>query len=551
MPPRISRLTVALALPITLASCDSGAAPFNDSITAEELRADLEFLASDEMQGRLVGTAGIDRAANFIASRFQQMGLTGGGAEGSFFQSFDLSWFTLGQVNRIAVEGGGFAGRIRELGDGFYPLNFSASGSVRAGLVFAGFGIREPRLSYDDYAGEEVLGKVVIVLEREPGVSDPESPFDGIVTSNASTAWRKALAAQELGAVGVLFVRDIHNRAPNPNFEQSARSYWPDEPRRIERFSLYSWMEGIRIPALQISAELAERLVAGSGQTLQQLAESSETSSGLGVVQLPGPTLSIQTTVVRRRTPARNVVALVEGSDPNLRDEVVIVTAHHDHNGQDGEDIFNGADDDGSGIVGLLQIAEAYAEAAEDGRRPDRTVLFAAWDAEERGLLGAWYYTVDPLFPLENTVAVLNMDMIGRNEEVPEGSGGRFRGLDVQTSESNANAVNILGQSYTADLGRRVEAENVESGLDLRFRYDNNASQLLRRSDHWPFLQSGVPAIWFHTGLHPDYHTPNDIAELIEYEKMERISRLVHRLSWSIANSPQRPRMDGPRGVGF
>jgi Zn-dependent M28 family amino/carboxypeptidase len=392
----------------------------------------------------------------------------------------------------------------------------------------------------------------VLLLEREPGVADSASAFDGIVTTESASAWRKAFAAQQRGAVAVLFVRDVHNRPEVNDFNAAGPAYWPAEPRRIERFTLGTWVERISIPVAQISADLAGQLVAGSGRTLEDLARASETRSGLGLVQLPGAHVAVTTNVIRHVTPARNVLAMIEGSDPALKDEVVIVAAHHDHNGADGTEIFNGADDDGSGIVGMLAVAGAYAEAARNGDLPKRSVLFAAWDAEERGLLGAWYHTERPRFPLERTAAVLNLDMIGRNEEVPDsGGGGRFNGLPPQTSESNANAINILGYSRTPDLAAAVQTANAATALELKLRYDNNASQLLRRSDHWPFLQRGVPAVWFHTGLHPDYHTGLDDADRVEYEKMQRIVKLVHQSSWDLANAPNRPAMGpamGPQG---
>ena len=542
---------------LLMCACDlSDDVPYNDSITAEELSADLHYLAGDEMRGRLVGTPDIERAAEFIASRFESLGLEPGGEDGSFYEPFDLAWFSLAGESQLTVTGEGFTGRSRGIGQEFYPLNFSATASAEGELTFAGFGIVEPAFSYDDYSGGDVSGKVVMVLEREPGLNDPESEFDGVVTANASTGWRKVLAAQERGAAGVLFVRDIQNRPAISDFAQAASDYWPSSPRRVERFTLGLWMDRIRIPVVQISAGLAERLIAGTGRTLRELATASENDTGLGPIDLPGPVVSMRTSVERYTTPARNVVGLIEGADPVLRNEVVIITAHHDHNGVEGETVFNGADDDGSGIVGLLEIAEAYAEATRDGQRPRRTVIFAAWDAEERGLLGAWYHTERPRFTLRNIAAVLNMDMIGRNEEVPEDGGSRFRGLEVQTAESNANAINILGQTYSADMKAAVEEANEMYGLELKFRYDNNRSNLLRRSDHWPFLQNGVPALWFHTGLHPDYHTPDDTPERIEYEKMERIARLVHRTSWSIAQAERRPtyslelRPGSPEGVG-
>jgi hypothetical protein len=391
-----------------------------------------------------------------------------------------------------------------------------------------------------------VTGQVVLLLEREPGVQDPNSPFDGIVTTEQAALWRKALAAQEKGAVAVLMVRDVHTRPEVDDFAGAAAAYWPPQPRRIERFTLKLWVDRITIPVAQISAELAGQLVRSSGRTLEELGASAETTTA--VVDLPGTNVSITTDVVRNVTPARNVLAKVEGSDPALAGEVVYITAHHDHNGADGTDIFNGADDDGSGIIGMLASAEAYAEAARDGDRPRRTVIFAAWDAEERGLLGAWYHTERPHVPLERIAGVLNLDMIGRNEEVPPDGGGRFNGLEVQTAESNDNAINILGHSRTPELYAFVEGANAEYGLELKLRYDNNASQLLRRSDQWPFLQRGVPAVWFHTGLHPDYHTVDDDADRINYRKMNRIVRLVHQTSWDVANAPTRPTISAPMG---
>ncbi len=252
--------------------------------------------------------------------------------------------------------------------------------------------------------------------------------------------------------------------------------------------------------------------------------------------------MSLRTEVNRHLVPDRNAVALLEGSDPRLKNEWVIVSAHFDHNGADATQIFNGADDNGSGTVALIEIAEAYALAAKDGRRPKRSVLFAAWTSEERGLLGAWAYTEQPLAPLSTIAAVLNMDMVGRNEEVPVGGGGRFNGLEVQTAESNNNTINMMGFTRAPDVASAVDKANAGIGLDVKKRYDNNSSNLVRRSDQWPFLQRGVPALGFMTGLHPDYHTQYDRPEKINYVKMEKIARLIHQASWDIANADARPK---------
>ena len=540
---RISSGLMCFLVPIGIAGCESGDAPYIDTITEASLSADLYVLSHDSMAGRLAGTSELDRASDWIRDRFAALGLEPAGDDGTYDQRFDLMWFGLGSPNRITVSG---AGGARAAGNGWTPANISGTGSVSGEVVFAGYGIVEPRLGYDDYQGQDVDGKIVLVLEREPGVADESSPFDGVVTAEASRTWRKALSAQERGARAILFVRDIHTRSDVEDWAQSHRNGWPDEPRRIERFTLGAWVEQIAIPAAQISAELGETLVSASGRSLVELAEASEAATaGLGVVDLPGARVDLSAAVERHRTPGRNILAMIEGSDPDLQDEVVIIGAHHDHNGADGETIFNGADDDGSGTVGVMAVAAAYARAAESGRRPRRSVMFAIWDAEERGLLGAWYYTLRPLFPLPRTVAKLNLDMIGRHQEVPaDGAGGRFRGLEPQTAESNSNAINILGYSRTPGLAAAVEAANEATALTLRFRYDNNESNLLRRSDHWPFLHNGVPAVWFHTGLHPDYHTPDDDPERIEYEKMTRVVQLVHQTSWDVANADGRPALE-------
>jgi len=256
--------------------------------------------------------------------------------------------------------------------------------------------------------------------------------------------------------------------------------------------------------------------------------------------------------------PDRNVLAMIEGSDPQLKDEWVVVSAHFDHDGVNGTQIMNGADDDGSGTVAVLEIAEAYVAAAAQGQRPKRSILFAQFNSEERGLLGAWAYTETPTVPLANIVAVLNMDMIGRNEEVPApappaaaggapqgrgGGGGRFNGLEPQTAESNANALNIIGGVRSPDLRTAINAANGSQKLEIRYRYDNNASQLMRRSDQWPFIQHGVPGVWVFTGLHLDYHTPQDRPERINYPKMEKVARLVYQTSWDLANAASRPKL--------
>lgn len=526
----------ALLSLIALGGCGGSKAPYNDAFTEEALKADIAALAHDSTAGRLVGTPELDEVRDYIRGRFQAIGTVGAFPGGYFDQAFDLQWFSLVPGSRLTIRG---VGGARDPGNGWFPVNIAPLEDGRGQAVFAGFGIVEPRLQWDDYKGADVSGKVVLVLEREPGVEDAASPFDGLVTATASREWSKALAAQERGATAILFVRDVHNRPDIEDWAAAAKEYWPDQPRRIERFVHPGWAESVLIPAAFISAELAEALVKPSGKTLMQLAQEAEAAQGgLGVVDLPGTFVELKTVVERSRTPAMNIVAKVAGSDEALAGQAVLVLAHFDHNGATADSIYNGADDNASGIAALLALAEAFQKARADELGPKRSVVFAALDAEERGpLIGSWHLTMDPPFPMDSIVAVFNIDMIGRNEEVPADGGAKFNGLPPQTAESNANAVNLIGFSRAPGLAAAVDSANTEEiGLEIKRRYDNNASNLLRRSDHWPWLERGIPAVWFFTGLHPDYHTTTDDEAKINYPKMVKIVRLIHQAVWNVSN---------------
>ena len=304
---------------------------------------------------------------------------------------------------------------------------------------------------------------------------------------------------------------------------------------RMERYLLGAWAEKVAIPFGQISIALAEALGTRLRQTLQELARGADNRRGSSAITLPGVTATLVTNVKRSVVRDRNVVASLEGSDAVLKDQWIVISGHPDHDGALGDQIWNGADDNGSGTVGLVAIAEAYALAAREGKRPRRSILFAAFNSEERGLLGAWAFTEAPLVPLPQIVAVLNMDMIGRNEEVPTNTDYRFRGLEVQSARSNENAVNLLGYSYAPELSDEVTRANTALRLEIKRRYDDTVANLIQRSDQWPFLQRGIPAVWFFTGLHLDYHSPADRADKINYAKMARVVRLVHQTSWLLA----------------
>jgi len=345
---------LAAALPVTAQQ----PAPEIESIRQQDLRADLFYLAGDGFRGRLTNTPENLLAAEFIRARFERLGLEPAGPGGSYFQPYTLMIATLGAENRLVASTGDGVERRATVGIDVYPHRFSATGRTGGAVVFAGFGITEPRLGYDDYRGEQIKGNVVLVLDHEPGERDPDSPFDGVVTAQASSPLEKALAAQARGAAGILFVTDVHNHPGPANFGEAARNYWPAEAPRVERYTLGSLAERVRIPAAQISATLADALVRGTGRTLAELSRAAESPRGMVPVPVPGVQVELTTTVHQQVIPDRNVVARVVGADPRLKDDWVIVSAHFDHDGASGEQVYNGADDDGSGTVGLLEIAE-------------------------------------------------------------------------------------------------------------------------------------------------------------------------------------------------
>ena len=508
-----------------------------ETIKAENLKSALYFLASDEMQGREVNTLSNKITSSYLAHRFELMGLEPV-FDDSYYQYFYLVQGKISQDNHLEIRrSNSTLSTVAILNENYFPSTLSANGRVTAPLVFAGYGITASEYQYDDYQGLEVAGKIAVVLEGEPNDRDPESRFEGLLDTQYSQEFSKILTAQAHGAVGLIIAHSSLHRPGNRRFSRRARTVWPVNPEQA-RYNLEVWTDMVKIPVLHASEAFARILLRDSSLQLndiQKKIDQQYRSRGLALLESEA---TLETAVVRTRTRIRNVLAYLPGSDPDLKDEWVMVSAHFDHVGSHDGEIFNGADDDASGTVALLEMAKAFAVAKE---KPRRSVLFAAWNAEERGLLGSWYYTEEPPHPLEKTVALFQMDMIGRNEEVPDPDNPRFRGLEKQTAAENTNTLHLLGYSRSPELRSLVARQNQLIGLDLKLQYDHNPSNLLRRSDHWPFLVSHVPALFFHTGLHPDYHRPTDTADKINYAKLEKVTRLIFLCTWEAADTGTQP----------
>ncbi|MCI0624392.1 MAG: M28 family peptidase [Acidobacteria bacterium] len=502
------------------------------AVQSRRIQSTLQFLASKHFNGRATGTPEAELTAAYIASVFQRNGLQPPAGNGdSHVQSFELIQAVPREESRAAIEIEEGASLSLKMGEDFLPATWGPdSGEVRAQMVFAGYGVTAPELKYDDFAGLDVNGKIAIVLSKLPGGSGPkQSTWDFYSQKDYDEPLEKALAAQKAGAAGIIIILPSNENLPalsSLNFKNA-------------KSSLASEVARLHIPALFVSYATGEKLVRGKQrqeQTLQAIQDKID--AGMKPVSFPlERTASIRASYERKKLQGRNVIGIIPGADVRLRDQCIVIGAHHDHLGTgETQEVYFGADDDASGTTGLLELAEAFQVGP---LRPRRSIVLAAWGAEELGLLGSKHYARNPAFPLHKTVAMIQLDMIGRNEQRPADPGN---GVEEEKDENNTNTVSIAGSAFSPDLKHWFEVCNRRIGLTLRYRYDSGQENLLKRSDHWCFLRAGVPSVFLFTGFHPDYHRPSDTADKINYEKMEKILRLLYLSAWELADQVRPPR---------
>ncbi|MBI4551691.1 MAG: M28 family peptidase, partial [Candidatus Latescibacteria bacterium] len=518
-----------------------------EAISAQNLRAVLTYLAGPEFKGRGNGTESLQMAGAYITSEFARAGLKPAGDDTSYFQHFRI--YTVRPAsngNALVVKQGGVTRTLVANAD-FLSAQVSANASADGGLVFVGYGISAPELGYDDYAarkGEWVSGRIAVVLGGEPQEKDPKSVFEGLAGTDYARIDTKARNAQAHGAVGLIVITKTKDRDEALHDVLTVPTgYRPDAITREKPMMLLTAPDPITIPVVTLRADVSQTLLKDELGKVRPSAEiEQEIDRTLKPVTFPlsGTTATLSVNLERDVIPTRNVIGLLEGTDPQLKNEYLVIGAHYDHDGEGRGQIWAGADDDGSGTTGLIELVRAFTT---NPIRPKRSILFAAWSAEEKGLLGSYSYTYNPRRPLDQTVAMLQMDMIGRNEDHPATPNSDYT---EEKDEVNGNMLNIVGSKFSDDLGRIVREQNRAVGLDLKYRYDFGVQNLNRRSDQYPFLKKGIPAIFYFTGLHPDYHTPRDTPDKINYPKMEKVVRLVYLTAWDVANSETRPRYQRP-----
>jgi hypothetical protein len=506
-------LAVLLALPGRAAAEDGPAqpptppdAPYTPAISADQVLRRIAFLADDKLEGRESGTEGGTKTEEWVASEYARFGLEPLSAtKGSPFTDVPMAGRPIPEQSWVEFGTDGAAPQRVAPEKGSGPFSFSASGEVSGPLVFAGFGISATKEGYDDYEGVDVKGKVVLVLRHGPGEKDPASPWKDPRTRAAEVAFSsKAKRAAAAGAAAILLVNDSNH---------------PKE----DGLPVEAGGESSPIPVVAVRRATADLLLAPIGKTLAALQAEIDADRKPRSRAVAGVNVRVKATIAG--TSARNVVFVRRGTDPALRDEAVLLCAHMDHVGRGffgsvakaAGQIHNGADDNASGTAAVLEVAEALAA----GPPMKRSVVFAAWCGEEKGLIGSLWFTEHPLWDLSKIAICVNLDMVGRYREATPKDAGLI-------AEGSATAVG------TVDAIKRLAAAQ-------KLRCTTDSWEAWEQSDHAAFYAKGVPSLFFHTGLHPDYHTPTDDWWKVPAEPEARIALMTADLVRELADAPARP----------
>ena len=496
-----------------------------DTIRPATLKANLTFLSSDAMEGRRSLERGSEVAVQWIASEFAKAGLNPA-ADGSYLQTVPLIEYTADRALTSLTLTFGDKREVFHAPDAIanFPNEVTGSGAI----VFAGFGITAPELNYDDYAGVDARGKIVLIFNHEPQENDPQSVFNGKGNTRYTNNNYKLFNAARHGAVAIVAM-------PDPNHQGSQRTVTQAAPGRPRIPAEALADGGPSIPLFSVSARVGDALFAAAGKSAADVRSAIDAKGAPAPFEISSARASFQTaTAERRRANSWNVVGLIEGTDPVLKAETIVFSGHFDHEGTAPAGIFHGADDNGSGTTGVIALAQAFAA---NPVKPKRSLLFIVFAAEERGLLGAYYYVSHPLRPLATTRAQINFDMIGRNEAADPR-------VITEISADTTNQLGLIGTHYSPDYRETVERQNKIAGLDLTYKWDQDAyNQILFRSDQYPFLLHDVPAVWWFTGFHPDYHQFTDTVEKINFEKMAKILKLAYLSGFEFADEQNPPKL--------
>lgn len=516
---------------------------YQEEITVPYLRSHLSVLAADSMEGRETGTRGQKMAAEYLAKQYRQMGLKPVGDNQSYYQKFNLTaskrdstvfeTFQISDGTKSLVERS--VESYRETAN--YIRAFGGSDTLNGEIVYAGFGVNDPANNVAHLEGINLQGKWVLVFQEIPNVVDG----DTLINPGIDARSRFGTIISQKGAEGLLLIPSMSIDEFQKAAAQTQSGYGKPSGMGLEYLNDGSgggFSKGYTVinPALASQVLGLEQGAQGLENVRSKLVDNitafSPRATGYVLKQTPySSTVTVET---------ENVLALLEGADPRLKKEVVVMTSHYDHVGigqpdSTGDRIYNGADDDGSGTVALLNIAQALVEAKKNGVMPQRSILFLNVSGEEKGLLGSRYYSDHPVLPVDKTIANINTDMIGR--------------IDPEHEKEGVEDYSYIigGKIISSQLDSLLRvANNRSANIELSDRYNdlNDPNQFYRRSDHWNFARLGIPFIFFFTGVHEDYHRPSDEIEKIRFEKMAKVVKTMYATAVMVANAEKAPEVD-------
>ncbi|MDG1422537.1 MAG: M28 family peptidase [Flavobacteriaceae bacterium] len=480
---------------------------YGSSITQDELKEHLYIYASDEFEGRDTGNPGQKKAVDYIKKHYESLGIKPV-IEGNYFQNVPLN---LVKTPKVTITNNG---KSFNYFNDFISLGSAISTKISASeIVYAGFGIDDEQFS--NYTNIDVKGKIVVIKNGEP--KDKNGNY--IITGNKKASkWSngrqelsaKRNAAKDKGAKTLFLMNDnLFNRYAlyyKGLEERGAGNRLSLPVKKDAEADMYQFL---------ISNKMGKSLIANIEKSVKPSYEKT--------------TFEMILEASSESKPSENVAAIIKGSEKP--DEYIIISSHLDHIGIDGDgEVFNGADDDGSGTVAMLEIAEAFKTAADNGHKPKRSIIFLHVTGEEKGLLGSRYYTDhEPLVPLENTITDLNIDMIGRIDPKREG---------------DRNYIYLIGSDKLStdlhNISEQVNKEFVNIELDYKYNAENDPNRFYYRSDHYSFAKNNIPVIFYFNGTHADYHQISDTPDKINYDLLENRSRLIFHTAWEIANREER-----------
>jgi len=502
-----------------------------DMINAAQMRNYLSFIASDEMEGRDTPSRGLDITAKFLAMNLALWGLKPAGDNGTYFQKIALRRDGVDKEQTSAS----YNNQPLTLGEDYIPVG--RGGEASGALVFAGNGWFFKAKDIDAYKGIDAKGKLAVIFTPPDGLPRGLSPTD--LAGKRGEDWMDpAEYARKQGAVGIIIVPGFQFLA---NWQRNFQRMTEGGATSVEKFQ--GSAAGPPLPTIIASPRLANLLFQGERQNGTALFDAAGGNNLPASFDLNADKkISMKIVSKHNQLSTQNVIGVFEGSDPVLKDEYVAVGAHYDHVGigppVNGDTIYNGADDDGSGTTAVLAMAEALAKAPT---KPKRSIIFIWHAGEEKGLWGSRYFVENPTIPLNKIITQLNIDMIGRSKQAGD---TKPRNKEL----TGPNEIYVIGSKMmSTDLGALSEAVNKDYlNLSFNYRYDdpNDPNRFFFRSDHFNYARKGIPIIFYFDGEHEDYHRPGDSADKIDYEKMQKVTRTVYMTLWELASRPARPAVD-------